>query len=188
VAEVFTRFGSGSPERQAVTARLKRIYDLAIGTGGLDRLILFGSYVSETLTPNDVDLVLVMRDDFRPETCPAEALGLFDHHRAAREFQASVFWIRPSMQVGETLEQFIDQTRRQQTSGDKSMIRDDRELTVTQDRIAYFHRLLGQLRVTARPEEFALVASGYRAEVERMQQEVLDFLTRHASQTVAKAG
>jgi len=67
------------------------------------------------------------------------------------------------------------------------MIHNDEELEVTQQRIAYFQRLLSQLRVTARPDEFPAVASGYRAEVERMQTEVLDYLTRHASQA-APAG
>ena len=67
------------------------------------------------------------------------------------------------------------------------MIHDDNDLAVTQDRIAYFLGLLAQLRVTSRPDEFPLVASGYRAEVEKMQREVLDYLTRHAVQTTAKA-
>lgn len=62
------------------------------------------------------------------------------------------------------------------------MIHNDQELEATQERIAYFQRLLAQLRVTATPEEFPLVASGYRAEVERMQAEVLEYLTRHASE------
>ncbi len=44
------------------------------------------------------------------------------------------------------------------------MIRNDPELSVTQERIAYFERLLAQLRVTAKPHEFPAVASGYRAE------------------------
>src|SRR5262245_44034495 len=61
------------------------------------------------------------------------------------------------------------------------MIQNNSELGVTKDRIAYFLRLLAELRVTSRPDEFPLVASGYRAEVERMQKEVLDYLTRHAS-------
>ena len=64
------------------------------------------------------------------------------------------------------------------------MIRNDQELSVTQQRIDYFERLLAQLRVTARPHEFPAVAGGYRAEIERMQQEVLDYLTRHASEPV----
>jgi hypothetical protein len=61
------------------------------------------------------------------------------------------------------------------------MIHNDRELQATQDRISYFQQLLAQLRVTSDPDEFPMVASGYRAEMEKMQQEVLDYLTRHAS-------
>ena len=64
------------------------------------------------------------------------------------------------------------------------MIHNDQELQATQERIAYFQRVLAQLRVTATPEEFPLVASGYRAEVVRMQDEVLAYLTRHASAPV----
>ena len=64
------------------------------------------------------------------------------------------------------------------------MIHNDQELHATQERIAYFQRLLSQLRVTATPAEFPLVASGYRAEVVRMQDEVLAYLTRHASEPV----
>ena len=62
------------------------------------------------------------------------------------------------------------------------MIQNDQELEVTQERIGYFQGLLAQLRTTATPEEFPLVASGYRAEIERMQAEVLEYLTRHVSE------
>ncbi len=62
------------------------------------------------------------------------------------------------------------------------MIHNDQELTTTQERIAYFQRLLAQLRVTASPEEFPAVASGYRAEIAQMQEEVLAYLTRHTSE------
>ena len=61
------------------------------------------------------------------------------------------------------------------------MIRNDQELRGTRERIGYFQDLLAQLRVTATPEEFPFVASGYRAEIERMQSEVMDYLTRHSS-------
>lgn len=65
------------------------------------------------------------------------------------------------------------------------MIRNDKEMEVTQERIVYFQRLLAQLRVTARPEEFASVASGYRAEIQRMQDEILEYLSRHESEPVS---
>ena len=58
------------------------------------------------------------------------------------------------------------------------MITNERELAATQERIAYFERLLGQLRVTATPEEFGMVASSYRIELERMQAELVGYLTR----------
>jgi hypothetical protein len=64
------------------------------------------------------------------------------------------------------------------------MIQNDQELAVTRERISYFLDLLARLRVSGRPQELALVSGGYRADVERMQREVLDYLTQPA----AKAG
>ncbi len=105
--EVVARFGRGTPHRQVVTDRLRRIHSLAVATGHLDRLVIFGSYVSDVSEPNDVDIILVMRSDFATENCPAESLVLFDHARADEELGASVFWARPEMLLGEPLEQFL---------------------------------------------------------------------------------
>lgn len=107
VAELIARFGSGTPQRVAVTERLRRIHQLAVATGYLDRLIVFGSYVSDVSEPNDVDVILVMRNDFRSEDCPAESAVLFDHARANDELGASIFWVRPDMLLGEPLESFL---------------------------------------------------------------------------------
>lgn len=60
------------------------------------------------------------------------------------------------------------------------MIHDDKELKTSQQRIAYFQDLLLQLRVKATAEEFSLVSSGYRVEIEKMQAEVLEYLTQYA--------
>lgn len=90
-AAVIARFGVGTPQRVAVTDRLRRIYQLAVATGHLDRLVIFGSYVSDVVEPHDVDVILVMRDDFATERCPAECLVLFDHARADDELGASIF-------------------------------------------------------------------------------------------------
>src|SRR5206468_9439117 len=62
--EVLARFGHGTPQRQLVTARLLHVHELASGTGKLERFIIFGSYVTAKPDPNDVDIILVMRDDF----------------------------------------------------------------------------------------------------------------------------
>lgn len=68
------------------------------------------------------------------------------------------------------------------------MIQNDLELKVTRERISYLLDLLARLRVSSRPEELALVSGGYRAEVERMQREVLDYLTQPATATAARVG
>jgi hypothetical protein len=62
------------------------------------------------------------------------------------------------------------------------MIANDDELKAIRGRIAYFEDLLAQMRVAARPELFPNMASGYRAEIEKMQREVLAYLACHISQ------
>jgi hypothetical protein len=117
--EVVTRFSTGTQQRETVTARLLRICDLVRATGKLQRLILFGSYVTAKPSPRDIDIVLVMQDTFRVENCVGDVAALFDHQEADRRFGASIFWTRPSLLILETLDEFVarwqlkrDQTRR----------------------------------------------------------------------------
>ena len=58
------------------------------------------------------------------------------------------------------------------------MIANNNEFQITQERIQYFQRLLEDIRSNATPEQFELMASGYRLEIERMQAEVMDYLLR----------
>jgi hypothetical protein len=58
------------------------------------------------------------------------------------------------------------------------MIKDEKELRATQQRVERFHTLLLQLRQTALPAEFDAVVGGYHLEIERMQAEILDYLLR----------
>jgi hypothetical protein len=119
IDEVIARFGAGTSQRQEVSASLLRIYQLAKATGKLERLIIFGSYVTAKPGPNDVDVVLVFSDDFDFTAYDDETRKLIDHNKAEEEFGASVFWIRPALLILETLDEFIshwqikrDRTRR----------------------------------------------------------------------------
>jgi hypothetical protein len=62
------------------------------------------------------------------------------------------------------------------------MIADDDELQGTRARIAYFKDMLAQMRVAAPADLFPSMADGYRAEIEKTQRGVLEYLTRHVSQ------
>ena len=59
LAEVLDRFGHGTAQRELVTIRLVRVYELAQRTGKLLRFVIFGSYVTTKPEPNDVDIILV---------------------------------------------------------------------------------------------------------------------------------
>jgi hypothetical protein len=48
-----------------------------------------------------------MRDDFSLSTCDDEQGKLFDHGQAQSEFGASIFWIRYSMLLRESVAQFV---------------------------------------------------------------------------------
>jgi predicted nucleotidyltransferase len=86
---------------------LAHLHELARRTDCLRRFIIFGSYVTAKTNPNDVDVILIMDDAFRLETCPMESRALYDHAVAQARYSASVFWIRPALLIGETVEQFI---------------------------------------------------------------------------------
>ena len=108
IDEVIAQFGSGTLQREIVTARLQRIYQIVNDTGNLQRLIIFGSYVTAKPEPNDVDVVIIFNDDFNLTVCGDEAKRLLNHQQAENEFGASIFWIRPSLLLFETLDEFIE--------------------------------------------------------------------------------
>ena len=105
--EVIARFGQGTSQRRLVTKNLTRIYELVGKTSKLKRFIIFGSYVTTKADPNDVDIILIMHDDFTQDECAVEARPLFDHLRAQQEFGASVFAIRSSQILLETVDSFV---------------------------------------------------------------------------------
>jgi hypothetical protein len=127
--DLLERFGEGTPQRQLVTQRLLRIYKLAKNTGRLLRFVVFGSYVTAKPAPNDVDIILVMHDDYSPEGDSKEIELLFDHQRAQKELGASVFAIRPSFIFLESVDDFIAhwQITRNKTKRGKIEVIGDKE-------------------------------------------------------------
>ena len=92
--EVLDQFGVGSARRKALALRLGRIYRVAQTTGHLARFVVFGSFVTDKLEPQDVDVFLVMADTFDASHLRGDARLLFDHDAAQAHFGASVFWVR----------------------------------------------------------------------------------------------
>lgn len=105
--DVLARFGQGTLQRQLVTDRLTLIYELAHRTGKLERFVIFGSYITAKPEPNDVNILLVMRDDFTEQDYNPDVFPMFDHLRAQQELGASLFAIRPAFIFGESVDEFI---------------------------------------------------------------------------------
>lgn len=68
------------------------------------------------------------------------------------------------------------------------MICDDKELTTTQERIRHFQNQLAHLRkVETNPVNYRLSASGFLAEIDRMQLEVREYLASHPADLAVSA-
>jgi len=107
IKDVVERFGHGTLQREDVTSRLVRVYKIARSTWKLERFVLFGSYVTTKPAPNDIDIILIMRDDFREEDYTEALLPVLDHQRAQSELGASIFWIRSGSILLESVDEFV---------------------------------------------------------------------------------
>jgi len=106
--ELGERFGAGSAARVRALGRLRFLYELVSRTGKLGRFLVFGSFVSVSSEPRDVDVVLIMTEDFRLEEAPRESQTLFSHADAEARFGASVFWVREGMLTGQQMHDFLE--------------------------------------------------------------------------------
>lgn len=98
--EVLDHFGQGSLQRQLVANRLAKIYRLVKNTDYLGRFIIYGSFITAKSNPNDVDIFLVMKDDFDENSLKGNVRGIFNHLNSEKEFGASIFWSRRQFILG----------------------------------------------------------------------------------------
>lgn len=64
------------------------------------------------------------------------------------------------------------------------MIANREQLSVTTDRLARFHNQVAQLcRIETNPANYHAAASGFLAEIDRMQLEVREYLAAHPADT-----
>lgn len=106
--ELGALFGTGSAARERAFTRLIYLHELALKTGKLRGLYVFGSFVSAVPEPRDLDIILVMTSDFQIEDCPREMRTLFEHAGAQARYQASIFWVREGMLTDAEMREFME--------------------------------------------------------------------------------
>lgn len=92
--EVSLLFGEGSRSKLHLALRIRRVHEIADSTGRLARFVVFGSFVARKSEPNDVDIFMIMDDEFDVGAVTGDAKLLFDHSVAQSHFGCSVFWVR----------------------------------------------------------------------------------------------
>lgn len=93
--DAVAHFGTSTRARQIVAQRLRHIYEVAKSTGELRRFVVYGSFVTSKLEPNDVDVFMIFNDTFVAKEAIGEVAVLLDHGAAQAHFGASIFWGRP---------------------------------------------------------------------------------------------
>ena len=95
--EVREIFGTGSAKRKLLIGNLENIIELAKSTGKLERVIVWGSFVSNKEFPQDIDLLLIMSDDFDVDANPPEVKRVFAYAQGRIAFNADIFWTKSSI-------------------------------------------------------------------------------------------
>ena len=93
LTEVLNRFGAHTPQRQRVAGQLELIYQLVVATERMNRFIIFGSFITSKLAPADVDIFIIMADNFQVSEVMGDTWIVFNHLIAQAHFGASIFWV-----------------------------------------------------------------------------------------------
>ena len=80
-----------------MSGRLRALLELAAANGKLRRVFIWGSFVTAKPAPRDLDILLIMDEDFEVDGVAAPAQAVFDSVRAKLLFQSDVFWARASI-------------------------------------------------------------------------------------------
>lgn len=105
--EFLDRFTTDSSRRKWLGQRLKEIFTLAKLTENLKRIFVWGSFVSNKESPNDIDMLLLMAEDFQLENAPEECRISFDYTMARVRFHVDIFWSKASISE-DTLSLWLD--------------------------------------------------------------------------------
>lgn len=90
-------FGTTSARRKWLIGSLEKIIELAKSTGGLERVVIWGSFVSNRELPNDIDLLLIMKEDFDINKANPDVRKIFDYAQGRIAFNADIFWTKSSI-------------------------------------------------------------------------------------------
>jgi hypothetical protein len=92
--DIIERFGMNSPRRQVLASRLEELLSLARETSKLQRVFIWGSFVTGKSFPGDLNVFLLLQEGFDREFMHLSSVQrcVFEHERARLLFEADVLW------------------------------------------------------------------------------------------------
>jgi hypothetical protein len=93
LTEFFTRFGSGTAQRERVAVQLRQAFELVRPFQIIARVVVWGSFVTAKPDPADADILWVTRPTFDRSRLPVQVEVLFDPIVAKRLYGIDVLSI-----------------------------------------------------------------------------------------------
>jgi hypothetical protein len=171
--EFQSRFCSSSPRRLWLSGRLRALLELAATSGKLRRDFVWGSFVTAKPAPKDIDILLIMDDDFEVDGIPAPAQAVFDSVRPKlleRNAGAVVGHLSNLQKLSET----------RYRGGDQMLL--------AQQCIANLRGILLEARKVHSSQDYARMAEPILLEIQQREQEIIEFFSREIEQPMASQG
>ena len=189
--EFQSRFGRSSPRRVWLSSRLRALLELAATSGKLRRVFIWGSYVTAKPAPKDLDILLIMDEDFEVDGIDARARLVFDSVRAKLLFESDVFWARASI-GNELLDLWLDTYQISRSFRKRGIVELELRVIQTDDQLLLAEQCTGNLRsilLEARKvhsrQDYIRMAGPILLEIQQREQEILEYLSRDMEQPVA---
>jgi hypothetical protein len=185
------RFGGSSPRRVWLSGRLRALLELAGRNGKLRRVFIWGSFVTAKPAPRDIDILLIMAEDFEVDDVGPTAQTVFDSVRAKLLFESDVFWARASIgrenagSLAGHLSDFQSFSKARYCGAGATVIQTDEQMLLAQQCIANLRKILLEARKVHSQQDYARMSEPILLEVQQREQEILEYLSRDMEQPVA---
>ena len=87
------RYGTSTPRRQFLFERFRMVVQLLRESGQVKHIYLFGSFLTTTPMPDDVDLFVVMAKGFTTVGLREPVAAIFAHDMCRIRYNIDVFWV-----------------------------------------------------------------------------------------------
>jgi hypothetical protein len=164
--EFESRFSVSSPRRLWLYGRIRDLVELAAATGKLRRVFVWGSLVTAKPAPRDLDILLIMDENFEVDQIAGPGQEVFDSTRAKLLFESDIFW-RGIVEL------------------ELPVIQTDEQMLLAQRCVGNLRAVLLEARKVHSRQDYTRMAEPILLEIQQREQEILEYLSRDLERPIA---